>query len=83
VNDGGFNGARGPRFHELDTRLSYRFRLVGARRVSFNVDLFNVTNAQNFANPTGDLRLPTFLVPTALVSGGLPRQAQFSASITF
>jgi hypothetical protein len=83
LDAGGWNGARGPRFHEIDLRLGYRFHLSGARIVDFSADCFNVTNAPNFSNPTGDLRQPTFLVPTALVSGGLPRQLQFTARIAF
>jgi hypothetical protein len=83
LDAGGWNGARGPRFHEIDLRLGYRFHLSGARVVDFSADCFNVTNAPNFSNPTGDLRQPTFLVPTALVSGGLPRQLQFTARIAF
>jgi hypothetical protein len=82
VDDGGWNGARGPRFHELDLRFGYRFQF-GQRALDVNADIFNATNAPNFANPTGDQRLPTFLVPTALVSGGLPRQVQFNLRLAF
>jgi hypothetical protein len=45
--------------------------------------MFNVTNEPNFANPGGDQRLGTFLVPTALAGGGFPRQFQIGARYGF
>jgi hypothetical protein len=42
-----------------------------------------VTNEPNFANPTGDLRLGTFLVPNSLFGGGFPRQFQIGARFGF
>jgi hypothetical protein len=83
-NEGGWNGARGPAsFGQLDLRLGYRFQIAGGRTVEASLDGFNVTNEPNFANPTGDRRQPTFLVPTALSSGGFPRQFQLSGKVTF
>ena len=65
-------------------RLSYRFRLGSGRSLDLGGDVFNATNAPNFTNPSGDQRVAaTFLVPTALVSGGLPRQLQVSMRLGF
>jgi hypothetical protein len=82
-NSGTAGGAVGPAFHQLDMRLDYRFRLGGKRTFQLNADVFNVTNAVNFSNPSGDMRQPTFLVPTALVSNGIPRQLQVSMRLGF
>ena len=82
-NDGGQGGAIGPAFAQLDMRLSYRLRLRADRSLEFGMDVFNATNEPNFSNPSGDQRLPTFLVPNTLASGGIPRQVQVSARMTF
>ena len=82
-SDGGQGGAIGPAFAQLDMRLSYRVRLRADRSLDFGMDVFNVTNEPNFSNPSGDQRLPTFLVPNTLASGGIPRQLQVSMRITF
>jgi hypothetical protein len=82
TNSGGYNGATGPHFVELDLRLGYRFRL-GEKSVDINIDTCNITDAPNFANPSGDQRNPSFLIPTALVASGWPRQAQINVRISF
>jgi hypothetical protein len=53
--------------------------------LEFFVDVYNITNRTNFANPGGDRRLTaTFLVPTGLWGGsGFPRQAQVGVRYTF
>jgi hypothetical protein len=53
------------------------------RTVDFFAEVFNVTNEPNFANPSGDMRLTTFLVPTTLAGGGFPRQFQIGARFGF
>jgi hypothetical protein len=82
-SDGGFNGAVGPGFAELDLRVGYRFRSGRGSSVEVSGDVFNVTNEPNFSNPTSDQRNPLFLLPTALVGGGLPRQFQLHARFSF
>ena len=82
-NEGGQGGAIGPAFAQLDMRLSYRLRLRGAKSIDVGMDVFNATNEPNFSNPSGDQRLPTFLVPNTLLSGGIPRQVQVSVRFTF
>ena len=83
TNNGGRNGAYGPDYFQVDVRLGYRFRR-GARTLDLFVEQFNVTNRSNFTNPSGDQRVPaTFLVPTALVGGGFPRQLQLGVRLGF
>jgi hypothetical protein len=54
------------------------------RTLDLFVEQFNVTNRSNFTNPSGDRRVPqTFLVPTALVGGGFPRQLQLGVRLGF
>ena len=82
-NDGGRNGARGPGFFQLDLRAGYRVRILGQRTIEGFIDIFNVTNRANFANPSGDRRSTNFLVLTDLREGGIPRTLQFGARFAF
>ncbi|MCC7032268.1 MAG: TonB-dependent receptor [Acidobacteria bacterium] len=67
---GGRNGARGPSYVSLDLRAGYAFRLAGGRTLNAFVDIFNLTNEANFANPGSDRRATaTFLRYTGLVNG--------------
>jgi hypothetical protein len=78
------NGGRGPGFFQLDTRLQYDIPVPGtSRRFQAFVDLFNVTNRANFANPPGDRRLTNFLQLSALRAGGVPRTLQLGARFAF
>jgi len=52
------NGARGPGFFEMDMRFGYRVPLARQRYVELAVDVFNMTNHTNFANPGGSLPGP-------------------------
>ncbi len=49
---GGRSGARGPNYQRLDMRAGYRIRLNGGRTIDAFLDIFNLTNEANFANPT-------------------------------
>jgi hypothetical protein len=82
-NKGGRNGARGPRFAQLDFRAGYRLRPTEGRTLDLFVEVFNATNEPNFSNPTGDMRSPNFLIPTSLAGGGFPRQLQFGTRFGF
>jgi hypothetical protein len=81
--DGGRNGARGPAFKRLDLRAGYRIRLGGLRTLDAFLDIFNVTNEPNFANPTGDLRSPNFLRLTSTVNTSPTRTAQLNIRYGF
>jgi Carboxypeptidase regulatory-like domain/TonB dependent receptor len=83
-NDGGRNGAYGTGYTNFDMRLGYRVRRLGqGRSLDVFFEAFNLTNAPNFANPTGDMRSGSFLVPDALQGGGFPRQYQVGARFAF
>ena len=77
------NGARGPRFAELDMRLGYRLRLPQGRRIELAADLFNLTNRTNFATPTGTQSSPQFLILRAYNTSYTPRKVQVGARIEF
>ncbi len=80
---GGRNGARGPNFLSVDFRGGYRFRLPQNRTIDAFVDVFNLTNELNFANPTGDRRQATFLRVTSILNGGPTRTVQFNLRYGF
>jgi hypothetical protein len=82
-SDGGRNGARGPIYTQLDTRLGYRVRTGASRSIDLFFEVFNVLNASNFDNPTGDRRSSNFLVLSTLRGGGFPRQAQIGGRFAF
>jgi hypothetical protein len=67
----------------VDLRAGYRLRPGEGRSLDFFFEVFNLTNEPNFANPSGDQRLGTFLVPTSLAGGGFPRQFQIGARYGF
>ena len=77
------NGAYGPAFFEMDARFGYRFSLPNRRRVEAFVDVFNLTNRTNFANPTGNQASTQFLLLTAYNTSYAPRKLQVGARIEF
>jgi hypothetical protein len=81
-NKGGRNGVYGPDYYELDTRVSYGVP-IGPRTLDVYAEVLNLTNRANFANPTGDQRNTTFLVPTAIFGGSPPRTTQVGIRIAF
>ncbi|MEW6320855.1 MAG: carboxypeptidase regulatory-like domain-containing protein [Acidobacteriota bacterium] len=81
---GGRNGARGPNYLGIDFRAGYQFRLPSARTFSVFLDVFNLTNEPNFANPAGDRRqAATFLNLTSIFNGGPTRTVQLNARYAF
>jgi Carboxypeptidase regulatory-like domain/TonB dependent receptor-like, beta-barrel/TonB-dependent Receptor Plug Domain len=82
-NAGGRNGAYGPGFLQIDVRAGYRMRPRAGQTIDLFAEVFNITNEPNFANPSGDQRLETFLIPTSLAGGGFPRQIQLGARFGF
>jgi hypothetical protein len=77
------NGAFGPGFFQADVRAGYRFALGGGRRLNAFMDVFNVTNRVNFANPSGNQANPTFLVRTAYSTSYTPRKLQLGVRFEF
>jgi hypothetical protein len=82
-NKGGRNGAYGPGFIQLDTRVGWRLRPGSGRTIDLTADVLNVTNRSNFVSPTGDRRITNFLLLTTLYGGGQPRQAQVGIRFGF
>jgi len=85
TNDGGRNGAYGPGYVQMDMRGTYRIRMGngGTRTIDVFAEVFNLLNRANFTNPSGDRRLPNFLVLNGLLAGGFPRQLQLGARFGF
>jgi len=82
--DGGERGARGPNFWMLNMRAGYRFNLKENMYLQVHVDLFNVTDHTNFANPSTDLRTAsTFLIFRSIQNGGPTRTAQLNVKFAF
>lgn len=82
-NAGGHNGAYGPRYAQLDSRIGWRIKAAKGRTVDLTADVINVTNRANFVNPTADRRSTNFLLLTTLYGGGQPRQAQVGIRLGF
>ena len=75
-NKGRRNGAFGPGYMQLDTRVGWRFSAGQGKTLDLTVDVINLTHRANFVNPTSDRRSTNFLLLTTLYGGGQPRQAQ-------
>jgi hypothetical protein len=88
-NKGGRNGAYGPGYSQLDTRIGWRFKAGGSKTIDLNMDLINVMNRANFTAPItntanqSDRRSTNFLLLTTLYGGGQPRQAQVGVRLGF
>ena len=81
---GGRAGARGPGYAQADLRSGYRIQLGGGRTLDAFLDIFNVTNRANFANPLVDQRLPaTFLRLLDVSDEGPTRTAQLNVRFGF
>ena len=91
---GGRNGARGHNYQRLDFRAGYRIRLGSGRTLDAFLDVFNVTNEPNFANPlvnvantainATDLRVTgSFLTRTATIDESPTRTAQINVRFGF
>jgi hypothetical protein len=65
-------------------RAGYRFRLRDTRTLEASLDVINLSNHANFANPASDVRFPaTFLIVTDIVNGGPTRTLQFNLRYAF
>jgi hypothetical protein len=67
------NSVRGPLFWQLDVAASKKFALVGAARIEFRLEAFNVLNRTNFRAPNGNRSAGGFGTITATSD---PRQLQ-------
>jgi hypothetical protein len=81
---GGRAGARGPGYMQTDLRAGYRIQLGGGRTLDAFLDIFNLGNRANFANPSIDQRLPaTFLRLLDVSDEGPTRTAQINVRFGF
>jgi hypothetical protein len=81
-NIAGFRGARGPDSFLLNMRAGYRFRMPKGHSLQAHVDIFNVTNRNNFNTPNGDRRdTATFLILRSVVNP--TRTAQLNLKYSF
>jgi hypothetical protein len=81
---GGRAGGRGPGYMQADLRAGYRIQLGGGRTLDAFLDVFNVGNRANFANPSIDQRLPaTFLRLLDVSDEGPTRTAQINVRYGF
>jgi hypothetical protein len=82
--EGGRAGGRGPGFMQIDLRAGYRFQLGNGRTLDTFLDVFNLANRANFANPATDQRLPaTFLRLLDVSDEGPTRTAQINIRYGF
>lgn len=49
------NGARGPKFRQIDLTVSKKFAIAEQRNVEFRTEVFNIFNFTNFGVPPGTL----------------------------
>jgi hypothetical protein len=81
---GGRAGGRGPGFAQVDLRAGYRFRMGGGRTLDAFLDIFNVANRANFANPAVDQRVTaSFLRLLDVSDEGPTRTAQINIRYGF
>jgi hypothetical protein len=80
---GGRNGARGPGFFELDTRIGYRISPRAGMTVDLFGEIFNLTNHVNYAIPNGDQSNSAFLRYTSSLAGSVPRTGQLGVRLGF
>jgi hypothetical protein len=74
------NGIDGEDQMTVDARLQYIWRAAGTHEVGFFWEIYNLTNRDNFGNPTGNRNSANFLVP---VAANTPRTMQLGLRYTF
>jgi hypothetical protein len=75
----GRNSARGAGLFEADVRVS-KVLPFGRNRIEILIDVFNITNHDNWTDYQGARNALTYLQPT---NAGLPRQIQFGVRLDF
>ena len=82
--EGGRAGGRGPGYVQADLRAGYRIQIGGGRTIDAFLDVFNLANRANFANPGTDQRQPaTFLRLLDVSDEGPTRTAQLNFRFGF
>ena len=74
------NGIDGEEQMGIDARLQYILRVAGRNEIGFFWEIYNLTNRDNFGNPTGARNSANFLIP---VAANTPRTMQLGLRYTF
>jgi hypothetical protein len=75
------NSLHGPHQRRLDLSLFKDVTMTGATRLQLRIEVYNVLNAVNFANPAGAFGNAAFGTISSTV--GTPRQIQFAVKLLF
>ena len=75
------NLLHGPSQRRLDMSLFKDVPLPRSARLQLRIEVYNVTNTPNFANPNGQLGNAAFGTITSTI--GTPRQMQFAVKLLF
>lgn len=75
-------GWRGPKKWQLDMVVARMFP-IGPRQIEARLEIFNVTNHYNYADPVTNLSAPAFGKILGLAPGYEPRVFQFGLKYTF
>ncbi len=70
IGTSGRNSFRGPRFFNMDTTLSKRFRVTEKSAVTFRAEAYNMFNNANFGTPGITMATPTALGKFSATIGG-------------
>jgi hypothetical protein len=81
--DGKRGGARGPDYFQVDLRTGWRFSVPGRRWLDVSVDLFNLFDRTQFANPSGNIGSADFLILDSLQARNIPRAAQVQFTLHY
>ena len=80
--DLGRNALRGFGAFQWDAAVRRTFALHESVRLELRAELFNLLNHPNFANPSGQLGLPSFGISTAMLNRGLSTGGQASTGFS-
>jgi hypothetical protein len=78
-----YDNLTGPNFKNLDATLAKYFRLGGRARLQLRLDVFNVLNGMNWANPQMSITASDFGRTNTQATGYYGRQLQYAARIEF
>jgi hypothetical protein len=77
------NVLRGPKFVSSDLSFMKTVPLQGAARLQLRIEMFNVFNNVNYANPNASFGAAAFGRITSLLAGATMRQVQVGAKLIF
>lgn len=74
---------KGPGFWNVDASFSRNISIAGSRRVEIRVEVFNLFNHENWANPTVQIGSTSLTNGRVTNTAGDPRIMQFAAKYSF